>query len=656
VNYILSKLDTFVLSYAIGLIVAGFVVSLWAYLQYRKTVQSLRQFRGLLSPFEPKRPASGRGLPLELLDSIRASIAKVSTDPRNQFVERWWKEINDSVVPYAGPSKDRLWYLGRPAEAVLDAETVIEPTFNQRFIRALPALMTSAGLLGTFIAILLALLDLNVDVNNNIAGIPELISNLSGKFVTSIIAIAASILLSGAEHFWFSGLRRAHVRLLATVNHLLPQLDEVIILRDVEEDSRRRTVSVANISSEVVDRFQSVFTTVVAPAFAENVKGELGPVLDELRVSMNNIREALQGIQKEKQESVVGEFRNLASGLENTLRTTLEQMGRDFRTSLSGSTSTEFDKAARALGASAQVLSSLNDTFAQMKESLDAVVTEARRATAEQLSTGAERANSLNQLVEQLLVRLDGSATKSAQQIQSLMAQSVEALNKQVEQLSVQMSDAVARATSQATDASHGAIAAADEVARHSREDAVAVTQRLEQLLGRMEAIGESLGSAQMTVRQVIGESAKVLKAFEDAGAQLRISVTALAGTATTAKEAQDSLRTTLGRVTDSVVQIGQVTDKQHATLERQMGAIAEVERVFDGLDEHLGSVLGEITERLQQHNQAIQQNFETILSRVNTEIPRVSNALGTAAEELSSNVEDLTDVIQRLRVSVRTS
>jgi hypothetical protein len=648
---VIEKLGPFVLWYAITLVVLALLAGVWALIRYRRTKTAISALLTILQPFEKRRPAHsvGRGLPLPLLDEIRTRIQGFPGHVRRKnALLGWWKRVNDSLVRY-GPKDKELWYLGRPVETILDAEAVINPTFPQRFIRALPGLITSAGLLGTFIAILLALWDLRVE-QNQIIGIAELIQNLAGKFVTSIAAIFAAILLSLAEQAWFTSLRSAHRQVIASIDHLFPQLDAVIILRDVQEDGRQRTVSLANISSEVVDRFQSVFTTELLPAFAQNVRGELAPALEGVRDSMDKVREVLGGIQQEKQESVVGEFKNLATGLENTLRTTLEQMGRDFRASLSGSTSNEFDRAAEALNTSAEVLRGLNSSFGQMRESLDAVVVEARRATAEQLATGAERANSLNQLVEQLLVRLNESATNSAQQVQHLMMQSVEGLNRQVENLSRQMTEAVASATSQATDATQGVVKTAQDLSRKSREESEALALRLQQTLERMETVGDTLGAAQLSVRQVIAESAVTLKSFERAGAELRASSEALAGTASTAKATQESLRSIVGRVTESVAQFGIVAERQQATLERQMNALGEVERVFDGLDGHLGAVLGEITERLQQHNQAIQQNFEAILSRVNVEIPKVSMALSTATEELSANVEDLSDVIQRFR------
>lgn len=51
---------------------------------------------------------------------------------------------------------------------------------------------TGFGLLITFVAILVALRDVNIDKNNDVQGLPNLIGGLSGKFVSSIAALLAA--------------------------------------------------------------------------------------------------------------------------------------------------------------------------------------------------------------------------------------------------------------------------------------------------------------------------------------------------------------------------------------------------------------------------------------------------------------------------------
>src|SRR2546421_241 len=59
------------------------------------------------------------------------------------------------------------------------------------FAHAVPGVLTSLGLLGTFVALLIGLYGLQKNLDGTWA-IDPLVSNLSGKFVTSIVALALS--------------------------------------------------------------------------------------------------------------------------------------------------------------------------------------------------------------------------------------------------------------------------------------------------------------------------------------------------------------------------------------------------------------------------------------------------------------------------------
>jgi archaellum component FlaC len=487
-----------------------------------------------------------------------------------------------------------------------------------------------------------------------VTNIDTLIENLAGKFLTSIVAIFCAIVLSSLEIGWFRRIRALQHAIYRDVDRLLPQLSQIVLLRDLQHDALQRTVSISTISSEVVDRFASVFSTSLLPAFAENVRGELEPTLARLSESMDSMRGAIQRLEGQKQESVVGEFRMLAAGIETTLRTSMEQMGRDFTASLSGSASSEFDSAAKALGASAEVLSGLNSSFTQMRESLDQVVLEARRATEEQLTNGTQRAEALNTLVEQLLLRLNDSATGSAERIHQLLAESVGNMQIQLGQLSEQLTTAVADATANATTASTSVMESATAAARLTQSDAALLASRLESALERMEGAGDSLGAAQRTVRETIDHSGAVLKQYEHVSADLRMSSVALAGAAASAREAQEAMRGTMGKAGESISQLDALARRQQETLERQAATLQQVHTIFDGLDEQLSAVLGVVTERLQQHNRSLEQNFEAILRTVNKEVPKVSNSLFSATTELSEQVSELSGVLDQLRQALR--
>ena len=81
---------------------------------------------------------------------------------------------------------ERVWASDSAATLFNDA-TVIEPRLNRSFFAAIPGAAAGAGLLCTFLAILISLLDVTLE-NEQFRGLDTLISGLSGKFLSSIAA------------------------------------------------------------------------------------------------------------------------------------------------------------------------------------------------------------------------------------------------------------------------------------------------------------------------------------------------------------------------------------------------------------------------------------------------------------------------------------
>jgi hypothetical protein len=78
------------------------------------------------------------------------------------------------------------------------------------FFATIPGVLTGLGLLMTFVAILDGLSHVTVGTNMDVQGIGGLINGLSGKFVSSIVAVTCAVAFAFIERFAFSFVRRAH--------------------------------------------------------------------------------------------------------------------------------------------------------------------------------------------------------------------------------------------------------------------------------------------------------------------------------------------------------------------------------------------------------------------------------------------------------------
>jgi hypothetical protein len=98
-----------------------------------------------------------------------------------------------------------------------------------------------------------------------------LINGLSGKFLSSIIALLLSIAFTLREKHIVRSLRHGYDALMSAMSDAIPFLSTSRILLDIHRISAKQTVSVGNISSEVVDRLTNAFNDRVVPGLASGM-------------------------------------------------------------------------------------------------------------------------------------------------------------------------------------------------------------------------------------------------------------------------------------------------------------------------------------------------------------------------------------------------
>ncbi|MBA3916864.1 MAG: hypothetical protein H0X25_24070, partial [Acidobacteriales bacterium] len=115
----------------------------------------------------------------------------------DEVPRQWWSVIDSHTEQYISPEDVEGWFLTEKPRTILPHETVVGNSFHAAIFTSFPGLLTGAGLTLTFVAILLALYGVHYDKANAadpVTGIDTLINGLSGKFLSSIVALVLSIL------------------------------------------------------------------------------------------------------------------------------------------------------------------------------------------------------------------------------------------------------------------------------------------------------------------------------------------------------------------------------------------------------------------------------------------------------------------------------
>jgi hypothetical protein len=224
----LVKAPTFIWFVAGALLVGTLVLlaRLW-WLVYRERRLYQKLSRGLHALRSEYSPVLRDGLPHAAYEAIiqrfeKTPLASVWDGFAAQFVTRC-----DAT------GADRFW-TSESAAAVFNEASVLEARLNRNFFTAFPGMVTGFGLLWTFVAILIALLEVKLGANNQFTGLDELVSGLSGKFLSSIAALFAATIFLFCEKQFFHSLTRSFHDLVTALDALVPRLTPARLLTNVE--------------------------------------------------------------------------------------------------------------------------------------------------------------------------------------------------------------------------------------------------------------------------------------------------------------------------------------------------------------------------------------------------------------------------------------
>ena len=386
---------------------------------------------------------SHRGLTAEKLDEYRIALDRLEGLPKE-----WWARVDHSIELYVNQEDQEGWFLTERPRNILPYDFVVSQNFHGAIYGAVPGILTGLGLTGTFVAILWALYGVHYNEMNEVqpvTGIGGLINGLSGKFLSSIIALVLGIFFTMQEKHVVHSLRRSYDDLISVVSNAIPFLSTSRILLDIHRFSAKQTVSVSNISSEVVDRFTNAFNDRVVPGLAsgmscgvaEKLQSEFRPTMERMAGSLDQLQAAIVQLESHKQDSVTGELERMTRALEESISQALSNMGREFRDALTGSAKDEFGNVQGTLETTRQVLSEMNNQFAQMQTALGVIIAKVEETTTDQMKTGREQTEALAALMNGLMNKLQETAEQNLSNVQTQLMRVVSDLTEKVTGLSV---------------------------------------------------------------------------------------------------------------------------------------------------------------------------------------------------------------------------
>lgn len=636
-----------------ALVLFSAVVALWLRVQSAKLHSRIGQFVSAIQRTgEVDRTARHQGLALSKVDELRAACAELKDSPAE-----WWDHVDGSIEPYTSPEEKEGWFMTERPRNILSFDGTVGRHFHSTFFSAFPGLLTGSGLTLTFVAILLALCNVHyneANAENPVTGMKDLINGLSGKFLSSIVALLLSILFTLYEKQVVRGLRSKYEQLIVAISNSIPYLSSSRILLDIQRFAAKQTVSVSNISSEVVDRFVGAFNERVVPdlaagmssGVAEKMQTEFRPTMERMSSTLESLQAAIIGLESQKQESITSEIRNLLQSLETSLVQALSKMGTDFHEALAGAASREFGNVQGTLEGTRQMLSDMNSQFGRMQAAFSTIIEKAEQTTSDQLRTGKEQTEALTALLNGLMLKLQETADQNLSNVRSQLTLVVGDLAEKVGGLSKDMMAAAENVAKQ----SH---ASAAQVLEQTGNWSEATAKRLEALLANVEGrttdfqqASQALLQARSFLTDLINQNGNALERMAEASRHIQAYSSGLAGQTNSMRELAEQQRQVAAHFLQSSANIRDTFAQHEKMVAEYRRVFADYKAVIDELDVNLGKILAALHSGLRDYNQSIENNFREVVNISNQVVPEISSLLKTQVGELSEQFDELGSVI----------
>ena len=606
------ELPVIVVWLIIGLLVF-FVVSVEEL--YRRAFFYRRRFRKLTAPLvrEAANPGAVDAALLNRVGEVLVSDA---------LCEHGWNEFKETLITDESGPQSRI-YNTRQAEEFFSEDEIVSRSMHPRFFRAVPGLLTSIGLLATFVAILLGLGRIGM-TGESIEGIDGFINALSAKFASSVIALMLAIVFTLMET---RVLQDAHLR----YQKFCQALDSVFPRKTTEE----LLISLRKDTAEQLAAFQH-FNTDLSARFRDGVTEGLGPVLER-------ISEGLMSMTGER---------------DSNIEAMMARLTEEFRKAMSQSAGVELGQIGTTLEQAAQLIGNANQQTEQAHGSFARLVESMERSQSKQEDGSRRQEAVMTQLLQQMSetigrasndsqAAMDDTVRGLLQAMTEARAQQEEGARQQAEMtnsLLQQMIDGVGRASGQSQ-------AAMDDTVRGLMEKTGSFSDKVN---GELQTLLEQHRTSVKSVAEMQGALERTLELWNRGTGEMQQVVAPLRDTARELQSATSSLRGAASEIEKSQQQLtGLFSDaRTEFTRLEQMGAssqrlLVEHQRVFETVQSGLGGVLKTITEKM--------ETLQEVSGRgLTKQLQEFDNHLGTATKKLGASVDELGEVLEEAAETIK--
>lgn len=507
-------------------------------------------------------------------------------------------------------------------------------------VEAIPNSLVGLGILGTFTGLAIGVMGLTDQSSAEAikAGVQSLLDSMGTAFVTSVLGMASSIILTFLMRIMYGFQKRAHNQFCEELDRKHYITDEE--LSEIERDRLRsmlqelfgiETDSQNTTPGELL--IQNLQANQASSAKLEDFGSELG---DGLLLSANTISAI--------EEKLGSRFANL---FQTHLGGHMESMSKSLE-SIDGKETSQADAFADNLEAS------LNKLIEQFQSGLNSGAREEMISMQENLAATSESLISLPQILEE---------TKAG----------FRSMTEQFQELGTELGEKLAQQIQAASEQASAAQAAGAKAAKESLDSVATMSTSLTQEMQRgMETYMRTNAASVEQLNELVGRIRNVLQENADSSESIGMAITSLTSASkslnTNTQDLQSGL-SSMTRMNESMAQVSSTLTTVTSGLENAIRSQGEiVEGVFDQakqamaeqltaygeVNDELSKVKDAFTESIQQYQAQVNHAVNSNLQAFATRLTEVAESLTSAYSALQETVGDMEGVLNRQSKGLR--
>ena len=541
-----------------------------------------KQLRSIRAGFAAKE-GSGGGIPRKVYNAIDKVFAGLP------LLAQPWQAVRSSIVNRADADGEEKYWVSDDIGAVMKSDAITQPGPG---FRNAPSIMTGIGLLATFLAILTALLDVRL-ADNKIHGLDLLISGLSGKFLSSVVAVACATLLLFAEKNLFNPVKVRMTSLGLTLAGLVPRLTPAQILLDSHQEMIRELRSLRERDTHISHAFNQ--------------------------------------------------------GLKETMEPAMEKMAKRFSASLKGATEGHMGQVSGSLESTSTLLNQMNSQLALTGNVLRELTEMAKETAARESVQGRARLDEMTGAVDNLMERLEGHAGTSVGAMEKAMAAITCDMSRKITDLSEQMAAVIAKASETSTGTVREVL---DHAGSLSSQSAGQLALLLKKHGEEMAKVDDLRGALEGTLKQFtasMANHAEMTNGLQRLTVEVNKNVSSLAQITKSVAESQGLAVKLLASTSEQIASLQGFSKEQQEAWERIEGSMTRYGTVFQHVETHAKELLGQIAGHLGGYSNVTEKHFNLLATTADNFISQATGRLSGSIDELGEQLDELHSAVSKM-------